>query len=723
MTAKHSLNPQQLEAVNQLEGPLLVMAGAGSGKTQVVTSRIINLLNAGIAPWAILGLTFTNKAAHEMKERVMRSCSQEVLISTFHGLGARMLRETITLLGYRPGFTIYDAEDSEKVLLSCVTDFKPSDQREACKAFEGMISHAKNNLQGPEEVDASQLDETWAQTFPEVYRRYQQRLREANAVDFNDLLYLPVTILRKFPEVLARYHDRWQFFLIDEFQDTNVAQYVLVELLASKHGNLCVVGDPDQSIYSWRGAHISNILNFPKNYPNAQVINLEQNYRSTNTILQAANGLIGYNGNRADKKLWSNLGEGEKIRSCRFAYDRLEAQFVAEEVERHHDLGVPFREQSIFLRTNFQTRTFEDQLMRKRIPYVIVGGISFYQRREVKDLLAYLRMIHSDSDFISFVRTVNLPKRGIGSKTIERLLEGASQHKMPILEYVAMACGETPIAGLKLSQAQKQALSSYVIMIHKLREKGKDLAIRLLVEAVLEETGYMSILKEDKEEYEDRLANVLELSTKAMEWETSHPKPSLEGFLEELSLKSSVDDSEGETDRVNIMTLHNSKGLEFTIVFMVGMEEGLFPHIRTRGKDGEVEEERRLCYVGMTRAKQRLYLTSVITRFLWGTHRRMPASRFLREIPGRFVISSEYDDSSEEVNYRDAPEAEEVEVPAVSTGSCFKEGDLIFHQQFGVGKVVHTREGSLGLTYEICFSKDQSHKSIVAKYAQLTRLE
>lgn len=426
------LNLQQQLAVTHIEGPLLVLAGAGSGKTRIVTYRIVHLLQSGIAPSSILALTFTNKAAGEMRERVLKMTSANVLICTFHSLGVRILKECLHLMGYKPGFTIYDEEDSNRVLKTCLDDLGLKDKEFSVKIFKNLISNAKNQLTAPENIDETEFMSSVEQAFPKVYQLYQNKMKEYNAVDFDDLLYLTVRLLRENPDVLESYQSRWRFLLIDEYQDTNHAQYTLVQLLVEKNHNLFVVGDPDQSIYSWRGANIKNIMNFQSDFFGAKVIRLEQNYRSRSNILNAANDLIIQNMNRYEKNLWSELGEGEKL----FVYigqdERTEAEFVAHQIlQLKSKAHLPLNEMVVFYRTNFQSRVFEDALLRKKIPYVIVGGISFYHRREIKDILSFMRLVHSGSDFVSFLRTINIPKRGFGEASLEKIRLAAESEGWP----------------------------------------------------------------------------------------------------------------------------------------------------------------------------------------------------------------------------------------------------------------------------------------------------
>jgi DNA helicase II / ATP-dependent DNA helicase PcrA len=723
----NELNAEQREAVQTLEGAVLVIAGAGSGKTRVVTSRIVYLIENGISPSQILGVTFTNKAAGEMRERVQKLTHSQVLICTFHSLGARVLRESIYALGYQKDFTIYDEEDVEKLLKVCMADLHLKDKKMEFKPFRHLISQSKNALISPDELEEKAASTDIEEAFPRVYALYQRKLQEFKAVDFDDLLYLTVKLWREHPHILARYQERWSFVLIDEYQDTNAAQYTMTRMLVDKRRNLFVVGDPDQSIYSWRGADIHNILNFERDYPGAKVIRLEQNYRSRTNILNAANALISHNVGRYEKKLWSQLGTGEKIKLFMGEKEVDEANFVSSQIEYHRSKNVPLNEIVVFYRTNAQSRVFEDSLIYHGIPYVIVGGISFYQRREIKDILAFLRISQSGADYISFARTVNLPKRGLGDATIEKMRHNADREGLTILDYCeALLKEEMPLETiLRLTAKQKESLAEYVQIIFELRRLGQEGSIQNLVMAAIQQTGYMEYLAEDKETYEERRENLDELIAKAVEWELSAPDPSLGAFLEELSLKSSLDETDQGRDRLCLMTIHNSKGLEFTVAFLVGLEEDLFPHVNSRSSPDQLEEERRLCYVGVTRAKEYLYLSFCHTRYLWGALRLQKPSRFLKEMPKEYIekwttvrpISKSFKTISSErerVPYVEKTLPQKIE--------DFVPGDRIFHKDFGIGQIQEVYKGSLGLAYKILFDKDQSLKTLVAKYAILKRI-
>lgn len=633
------LNAEQQRAVESLEGPLLVLAGAGSGKTRVVTHRICKLIESGVSPYEIVGVTFTNKAAAEMKERVEKLTQARVLISTFHSLGVRILRESIGHLGYGTDFLIYDAADSEKLLKSCLKELGIKETASQFKLYKHLVSRVKNELLGEGGIDLHDYPYDVASAFPKLYSLYQTKLKSFNAVDFDDLLALPVQLFRDYPDVLDLYRSRWHYMLIDEYQDTNAAQYTLVRYLMEVQPNLCVVGDPDQSIYSWRGANMNNILTFEKDYPGATVIRLEQNYRSRPNILEAANALINYNDSRYQKELWSDKEPGGPITLCKAQDGWGEARYIAERIF-HHQLhhGIPLNEMVVFYRTNAQSRIFEDLFLQERIPYRIIGGISFYQRREIKDILAYLRVVQSSSDYVSFARTINLPKRGIGDATLTKLHLASQQEGLPILDYCQALMDGSPLEyPVKLTSRHTTGLGAYLTIIRELRAIKEATSLKELVTQAIQLSDYLDHLHLDPDSYQERRENLDSLITKAMEWEEGQVEPTLRGFLEELSLKGSADEEDEEIDRVNLMTIHNGKGLEFTVAFLAGMEEELFPHINTRDDPQALEEERRLCYVGMTRAKDHLYLTSARFRTIWGMERYQKESRFLSEIPNDLI--------------------------------------------------------------------------------------
>lgn len=701
---QEQLNPEQLIAVNHVEGPLLVLAGAGSGKTRIVTYRVAHLLQLGVPSTEILALTFTNKAAEEMRHRILHLTHKSVLTCTFHSLCARMLRESITVMGYSRDFAIYDEEDSEKVLKECFSQLNIKAEKGDLKSARLRISQSKNALIDPEGLSKENQD------LKELYALYQAQLKSYNALDFDDLLFLTVKLLRNFPEVCALYQSRWSFILIDEYQDTNAAQYTITKLLAEKHQNVFAVGDPDQSIYSWRGANIHNILNFERDFPGAQLIPLEQNYRCRSNILEAANALISNNSERYEKSLWSDRGVGEPIGLYIAENEHKEADFVVRQLYRlHRDEGIDLSECVIFYRTNFQSRVFEDHLLKERVPYIIIGGLSFYQRKEVKDILSLMRMVVSDNDYLAFARTINLPKRGLGEATLEKLREFALQRGEGIFETCKAIAEGKP--DFKLSQKQRDGIKEYVHVILSLKEMlRQERPIDEMLSEAIERSRYHIHLKEDPETFEERRGNIEELVTKAAEWKDEVENPTLSAFLEELTLKSSAIDKEAPMDQVRLMTMHNGKGLEFTAVFIVGMEEELFPHANALDSDEAIEEERRLCYVGMTRAKEHLFLTASRYRYLWGMPRMMRPSRFLKEIPEELVKAhhqTSFSSRQETVVYDDSSE------------EPFEIGAEVYHRDFGTGIVQKCYNTSLGLTYDVFFPQAGTTRSLVAKFAKL----
>lgn len=628
------LNGAQLKAALHKEGPMLLIAGAGSGKTRVVTYRIVHLLQQGVDPKEIVAVTFTNKAAKEMRERIGRQGGHSVLVSTFHGLGLSILKERSIEAGLTPGFVIYDQDDSSRLLKSVLKRLEIPEKKCKAKIVKSLISKIKNCSVA---IDELEPPEGLQGRLEEVYQLYQAALNQANAVDFDDLLLSTLQLLEQNSNVRAYYQNRWRYLLVDEYQDTNSVQYQLIRLLAGSRANVFVVGDPDQSIYSWRGADISNILSFEKDFPGAQVVALEQNYRSTSLILSAANHLIQNNQGRYEKKLWSDRKEGEKIAVTKCMSDREEADYVADEVERLFcDDQVPYSEQVIFYRTNFQSRAFEDAFIRRAIPYHIIGGISFYDRREIKDILAFIRVALSGADTVSFARTINLPKRGIGEKTVQKWVVGAQELGLPLILYLQQLLQEK-----KLTSRQCKGVEGYLESLVAIQEAAK-IGVVEAVRAAIEKTGYESYLLLDQETAQDRRENLYELCYKAQEWVAQVENPSIHHFLEELSLRGQTDEKANVEQSVSLMTVHNGKGLEFSAAFVVGLEEHLFPHTNAGQDSVAIEEERRLCYVAMTRAKDRLFITHAMQRHLWGAKRAMYPSRFLKEIPEKYVEQNFY---------------------------------------------------------------------------------
>ena len=693
-----NLNEEQKEAVDHTTGPLLVLAGAGSGKTRVVTNRIVKLLQVGVPTSDILAVTFTNKAADEMTKRVKAISYQNVLISTFHSLGVRILRETIQHLGYSNNFTIYDEEDSLKLLKQCSQSLNIKEEKSFLKSLKYKISSLKNDLL---DFDDPNSFFTLTDTEKNIALLYQENLKKCQSVDFDDLLYLPIKIFNKENEVLSIYQKKWSFILIDEYQDTNFAQSLLTKLLSMKHQNIMAVGDPDQSIYSFRGAKYQNILNFEKDYPGSRVIKLEKNYRSSETILNASNDLIKNNFTRLEKKLISTKDQGEKIKTFIASNDQTEAEYIVEKLIRHHVVEkYSYDDMAIFYRTNFQSRAFEDLLLEKKIPYVIYGGISFYQRKEIKDIIAFLRLIISDSDFLSFSRTINIAKKGFGKTTLNKLFFYSEQFNIPVMNALKTLCeDDCDNQEVKLSSKQKESLQSYLSSFYSLKDIYQTLSLKDLIEEVIETFNYYNYLKEeDINTFEDRKENVDQLILKAKE----HNK-SLQEFLEELALISSVNKPNINESHLKLMTLHNSKGLEFDLVFIAGLEEDLLPHINSKNNLDEIEEERRLFYVGMTRAKKQLYLTLAQQRFMFGSTRFSIPSRFLKEIPGKYLKSAS-------IYTSDVEDIEEAE---------FYVGQRVNHNTFGFGVIQKIYSSSFGETFDILFD-DNTSRSIASKYAKLT---
>ena len=628
------LNPAQREAVLTTEGPLLVIAGAGSGKTRVLTHRVAHLLAAmGAKPNEILAITFTNKAANEMKERVMRDLgpiARAIWIMTFHSACGRMLRSEAERLGYRSNFTIYDQADQIRVVKACLEELERDPKRFVPRGIHSQISNAKNQLIGPDEY-ASRVASFYDQTVADVYSLYQRKLFSSNAVDFDDMLMLTVDVLQRFPEAREKWSKSFRYVMVDEYQDTNHAQYVLLQLLAEVSQNIMAVGDPDQSVYAFRGADIRNILDFEKDFPNTKVIPLEQNYRSTNTILNAANSVISHNRERKEKNLWSELGEGEPVRVVETEDEHAEARFVAAEIAALIEMGYSSSEIAVVYRTNAQSRVLEDVLVRQGIAYIVIGGPRFYERAEIKDAIAYLQVLDNPNDAVSLMRIANRPRRGIGDTTISRLVTYADGLAIPLWE--AMRSPEE--AGVAAKSAR--AVTSLRSVLESLMATASDANVATILEAVLDRTGFIESLEAERTiEARGRIENLEELVGVAGEYDNAATEPSLSGFLQEISLYSDQDalrnDEDGDGGQVTLMTLHNAKGLEFRAVFMIGVEEGIFPHSRSI-EENTLEEERRLCYVGMTRAKERLTLTHAMRRNLYGRSDANLPSRFLDELP------------------------------------------------------------------------------------------
>jgi DNA helicase-2/ATP-dependent DNA helicase PcrA len=689
------LNPVQLDAVTHTEGPLLILAGAGSGKTRVLTHRIAYLLEQGLAaPDEVLAITFTNKAAAEMKDRVallVGPDSRKMWVSTFHAFCARVLRVHAEKLGYRREFTIYDSGDQVRLLRRCIVELGKDPKRFNPRSFHAQISTAKNLL-----LDASdylrQTEGYMAENVAEVYDLYQKRLYENNAMDFDDLIMQTVALLEVFSEVRERYQRRFKYVHVDEYQDTNHAQYRLVNILAAAHSNLCVVGDDDQSVYSFRGADIRNILDFERDYPEAKVVRLEQNYRSTQTILDAANAVVANNASRKVKELWTAGEEGERIRVFTAADDYAEARFVVSEILRLVDSGASLRDVAVFYRTNAQSRTLEDVLVREGVPYQIVGGVRFYERAEIKDAMAYLSVISNQNDSVSLERIVNVPKRGLGATSVARMQEYAARNGISLYD----ALSEADEAGL--TGKARKACSEVRELFEGWRVAAREVPPSEIIEAVLDESGYRAEFQsENTVEAESRLENLQELVNAAAEYERVEPEATLDGFLQEQALFSEADRLTGE-GRVTLMTLHNAKGLEYEHVFVVGMEEGTFPHARSIDEQN-LEEERRLAYVGITRAKKTLTLSYARVRSTYGEREYQMPSRFLSEIPEKFKAGSDPGVSSRGAAGRGGwgsalPRRGERLEEAVA-GAAFSAGERVRHAKFGVGEVVEAQDGKV----------------------------
>ncbi len=616
------LNNEQQKAVNHIDGPMLVLAGAGSGKTKVLTNRIANLINKGINLYNILAITFTNKAAKEMRDRVVKLIGKEaynIQISTFHSLGLKILKENYNLLGYEKNFTIIDSDDVLTIIKKIMKDKNMSKDRYNPREIKNKISSAKNEMMSIEAFSKVEFDHN----IIEVYKEYQKKLKNGNSVDFEDLLILPIKLFKNYPRVLEEYQDKYKYILIDEYQDTNEAQYIFSKLLSSKYRNIFVVGDNDQAIYAFRGANYKNILNFEKDYPEAKTILLEENYRSTKTILNAANSVIKNNRERKDKNLWSNNIEGNKIKYKEVANEKEEASFVGEEIKKLLSKGVNEEEIAVLYRTNAQSRVIEEEMLKKNIKYRVIGSFYFYNRKEIKDLLCYLRLINNHKDDVSLLRIINTPRRGIGDKTIENLTELAAQNNTSLYEAI-----------------EKGKELEFKNIIEELTKSSESLSLTELIDEILEKSGIKKELSTSKLlEDEIRLENLNEFKGVTKSYEEEYGSATLGDFLDEISLVSDMSEHQDSSNRVSLMTIHSVKGLEYNYVFIIGMEEGIFPHYNAinDGSSSAIEEERRLCYVAITRAKKELYITSADTRMLFGNISRNTPSRFIKEIDKEYI--------------------------------------------------------------------------------------
>jgi DNA helicase-2/ATP-dependent DNA helicase PcrA len=722
------LNPQQQAAVKATEGPLLIMAGAGSGKTRVLTHRIAYLMaEKHIAPWNILAITFTNKAAREMKERIQNllgGAAEEIWISTFHSMCVRILRRDIDRIGISRNFSILDTTDQLSVLKTILKEKNIDPKKFDPRTILGTISSAKNELLSPEEY-AKQAGSYYEKIVSEVYEEYQKRLLRNHSLDFDDLIMTTIQLFKRVPEVLEYYQYKFQYIHVDEYQDTNRAQYILVKLLAERFKNLCVVGDSDQSIYRWRGADIQNILSFEKDYPNATVILLEQNYRSTKRILQAANEVIENNLNRKPKKLWTENPEGNKIVYYQAMSESDEAQFVAGKIKEYVDSGKrKYSDFAILYRTNAQSRVMEEVLLKSNINYKIVGGIKFYDRKEIKDILAYLRLIANPNDDISLMRIINVPKRGVGASTLDKIISYASENGLSIFE----ALGE--IEQIGLSSRVVTPLVQFRQQIEHWGQMQEYLSVTELVEEVLDKSGYRDMLRAEKTlEAQSRLENIDEFLSVTKHFENTNDDKSLIAFLTDLALVADIDQLDTEEDNQNdavvLMTLHSAKGLEFPVVFIIGMEEGIFPHSRSLDDEAEMEEERRLAYVGITRAEEELFLTSAQMRTLFGRTGINPVSRFISEIPDELI------ENLNETMRKNSPFTARqqtrtmVRPAAATTGGeaiDWRVGDKAEHKKWGIGTVVSVRGEGDDKELDIAFPSPIGIKRLLAKFAPITKV-
>ena len=732
------LNPQQLLGVTTTEGPVLILAGAGSGKTRVLTHRVAYLIDEGVEPYHIMAITFTNKAAAEMRERVdniVGHGASQVWVATFHSSCVRILRQFADRIGYDTNFSIYDADDS-KTLMKEVCKYLNIDTKKVKeKAILGVISSAKDEMINEEEFAARHQNDFRMAPFVSAYREYQARLRSNNAFDFDDLILKTVELLKQDPEVLNYYQQRFQYIMVDEYQDTNTVQFELVRLLADAHKNLCVVGDDDQSIYKFRGANIHNILNFEEHFPGACVIKLEQNYRSTKRILLGANSVIQNNEGRKEKSLWTENDEGEKIRFRQFDSAYEEAEFIAMDVRSQKRRGAfDFKESAVLYRTNAQSRILEEKFINENIPYRIVGGVNFYSRKEVKDVLAYLKTVDNGDDDIAVQRIINVPKRGIGATSLTKISSYAIENGM---SFYAALLEASEISSLGRAATK---VEPFVTFIEALKKKAKEMTVPELIHEILDQTGYVDELRvEGTDEALARIENIDEFINKAVIYQEENEDATLSGFLEEVALIADIDRLDENEDYVVLMTLHSAKGLEFENVYMAGMEDGLFPSYMTIAGDDpeELEEERRLCYVGITRAKKQLTMTSAKMRMIRGETQYGAISRFVKEIPQKLMKGNLWEPKSMDADYRSQRKAVRNQQAAVAVYKArtstknfgtkiqkqeldYGVGDRVKHIKFGEGTVQLINEG--GRDYEVTVQFDGvGVKKMFASFAKLKK--
>ena len=693
------LNDRQKEAVLYNEGPLLIIAGAGAGKTKTLTTKIAYLIEEkGVSPYNILAITFTNKAAKEMKDRIymqIGSTAKKLQVSTFHSFGLKLLRENFDVLGYDKNFVIMDSDDSLTVVKKIIKDMGYDPKIYNPRAIRNKISSCKNEMMSPEAYERLAVSD-YEKVVKEVYEKYNLKLQRNNSVDFDDLLLLPIELFKKHPDILKRYQELYKYILIDEYQDTNEAQYILTKLLSEKNRLITCVGDDSQSIYSFRGANYKNILNFEKDYKDAKTILLEENYRSTSNILDAANQVIKNNKMRKDKNLWTSRGVGEKIKYYRAYNERDEAQYVIRKIKELINRDVEYKDIAVLYRTNAQSRVLEEEMLKENMPYRVVGSFYFYSRKEIKDLIAYLRLIHNYKDNVSLLRVINTPKRGIGLKTIDNLTRKADEEGTSIYEAIT--------SGKELQFKE---------LIERLKKVSEDLTLTELIDKVLDATGMKQELEsEGTLEAEVRLENLEEFKSITKSFEEREGLISLEDFLLEISLISDVEEYKDDPNRISLMTVHSVKGLEFNHVFVVGMEEGIFPHMNSLMENSEIEEERRLCYVAITRAKDDLHLVNARRRTLYGNEQINPVSRFIGEINSDLLETN----AKEEI-----PKKEE----KIEVGEMFREeevdyqvGDFVYHETFGTGKVVEVTNTLVS----VAFKHPHGIKKLMKNHKKLSKV-
>ena len=721
------LNKEQQQAVQHTEGPLLILAGAGSGKTKVLTVRIAHLLAQGVNPYEILAITFTNKAAKEMKSRVeglVGDVANRIWLSTFHSFCAKFLRfELDNFLGYNSNFTIYDTSDSQAVIKAALKALNLDDKYYPVGAMIGAISDAKNKLLFASDF-RKQARDFYQQKVADVYEYYERELRKNNALDFDDLLLVAVKLLQSNEAVLDKYSKRFRYVMIDEYQDTNHAQYLLAKLLASHWKNIAVVGDADQSIYAWRGADIQNILDFEKDYPNCTSIKLEQNYRSTKIILDAANAVIENNEGRPKKNLWTDKTEGAKIQHFTAQSEHEEAAFIGDTIAKKHDIhGVPYGDMAVLYRTNAQSRVLEEALIKRALPYTMVGGTKFYDRKEIKDVLAYLRVLYNPFDDLSLLRIINVPKRSIGATTVAKLQDYARANGTSLFMTLTQLHLVDSIKG-----KTKEKLEEFGILIFTLVAEMEDKTVLDILESILDRTGYLAQLEESTDPQDQaRAENIGELLSVAKDFQDTNPTGTVEDFLEQVALVNDVDSFEQEESKVTLMTLHAAKGLEFPIVFLGGLEEGLFPHSRTLMNPEEIEEERRLAYVGITRAEKELYISNATTRTVFGRTSSYLPSRFIDEIPEELVDGLRAkrkvpDDIKRHVPQHMSVTSRPVTKPIVRNEviADWKVGDTAIHSKWGNGKVINVAGEGAGMKLTIEFPT-QGVRVVMAKFAPVKK--